>query len=71
MTPVTLSIRMPRDLYDALVAVADSDDRSLNYTVRRLLASSLDAAGTRPVEIASGFRAGQAQTEPRANRPAS
>jgi len=71
MTPITLSIRMPKDLYDALAEVAASDDRSLNYTVRRLLASSLDAEGTRPAETASGFRVGQEQTAPRASQPAS
>lgn len=71
MKPITLSIRMPKDLYDALAEVAASDDRSLNYTVRRLLASSLDAEGTRPVETVSGFRAGQDQTAQRASQPAS
>ena len=71
MKTVTFSIRMPRDLYDRLTAAADSDDRSLNYTVRRLVASGLDATGTRPAETASGFVVGQEQTAPHASRLAS
>ena len=71
MKPVTFSIRMPKDLYDRLADVAASEDRSLNYTVRRLVASGLDATGTRPAETTSGFAVGQEQTAQRASRLAS
>ena len=71
MTHVTISIRMPRDMYDALVALADSDDRSLNYTVRRLLAPSLDATGTPPAETATGFRVAPDRPTQRAYQQAS
>lgn len=68
---VTLSIRMPQDLYDTLTDIAASDDRSLNYTVRRLLAQSVGATGTRPAETASGFRAGQDRPALHGDQPAS
>ena len=71
MSNVTFSIRMPKDLYEALTDIATSEDRSLNSTVRRLLVSAIDATGTRPAETASGFRVGQDRPAPRASRQAS
>ncbi len=75
MTPqhVTLSIRLPADLHDALAAIAEQEDRSINYVVRSFLLSAVaePSTGTRPAETVTDFHVAPVLPTQRASRRAS